>query len=68
MFLGVPFNLCMKNMHACNNALQPLFEDVLSVQGEEEKIKKLLSTSDRVLANVVDENRRRCGTLSTRST
>ncbi len=32
----------------------------LDVQGDEAKLKKLLSTSGRVLANIVDENRRRC--------
>ena len=33
---------------------------MLTWQGDVEKIRKLLSTSARVLANTVDENRRRC--------
>lgn len=32
----------------------------VDVQGDEAKLKKLLSTSGRILANIVDENRRRC--------
>ncbi len=48
--------------HLCSTTVA-LLKEPSATQGDVEKIRKLLSTSTRVLANTVDENRRRSATL-----
>ena len=50
---GCHGNPVQSHRSACNN-------NFCALQGDVQKVRKLLATSGRVLANTVDENRRRC--------